>query len=81
MVVMFWLIGYVACVIFFTSGSYAYWVNRFAILDSSFERRSHMAFSLGMNLIPLFWIVTLFTTGFFYYGFQLRGGLKERFKR
>ena len=74
-------VSYLALAILTYGADYAYWTNKFPILDSHETRLSNRrdAFICAVLSPVAFWL-TLFWTGFFYYGLQFSGGPKEKFK-
>lgn len=55
------------------SASFAYWMGRFPDQKEAIDIRENLAFSVAWALFcpATFW-VTIFTTGFFYYGFLFK---------
>ena len=54
-----------------TSGSLAYWQDRWPALAER-DCREDLAVSLLLGLIPVSWVVVPFLTGFYEYGFAWR---------
>lgn len=38
------------------------------------DGRGHLAFSFGMAMVPIFWIISPFMTGFYQHGWTLNSG-------
>lgn len=63
-----WIVG-----VFVNAGFvYAWWMAKFPP-DKEEDQRAHLAFSIGFSIIPFFWVVSLFTTSFYYHGWLLPG--------
>ena len=78
---MIWIfsVAYLVLFVLTWGATYSYFTNRYKILDSGLERRKNLAFAVGWSFLqPITGLVTIFTSAFFYYGFQWWGGPRQK---
>jgi hypothetical protein len=71
------LVGYLLAFLITWGAVYAYWANIYPAKDA-LRLRENLAFAIGFSLFqPITGIIAIFTTAFYFYGFQWWGPVRE----